>query len=277
MRVSFSSKPRRRLRLSYQRSAREQTRLLERSLQGVLRESFKSRTSAKIRVEAARVRVFIDVGGVNRTIVESRLNSTLINLQKKLEFITRKHVIVDIADNKPGNFARKARSRGIAIPGYVAGSPHHTSLDTSLAPAVLETSVPVGKRPTPAPRSRLQRARLLQKTISRSPHLIKSPSFEPKAAGQSVVEELKAAEGGAWTSRDLRMKLGVSKRELVVRRSEFRIMFWQDTDDQYHYPKWQFTESGELLAGVREVLGVFQSLDVWRIMLYFLERRVETG
>jgi hypothetical protein len=50
-------------------------------------------------------------------------------------------------------------------------------------------------------------------------------------------------------------------------------VFWRNAKHDFHYPKWQFTESGALLHGVPEVLQTFRSQDEWRVMRYFLGPR----
>jgi hypothetical protein len=96
-------------------------------------------------------------------------------------------------------------------------------------------------------------------------------------AGRHLVETAKTAEGGAWTAPDLTDEFGLSASTLHRRRKEHRIVSWRDAQHQFHYPKWQFTETGALLPGVKEILGLFRSPDEWRVMRYFLTPWHELG
>ena len=98
-------------------------------------------------------------------------------------------------------------------------------------------------------------------------------TFDPYAAGENLVGGLQKAEGGAWTGQDLQEQFALTSATLHRRRKEHRILFWRDAQHEFHYPKWQFTESGALLSGVQEVLQSFQSHDEWRLIRYFLGPR----
>lgn len=98
-------------------------------------------------------------------------------------------------------------------------------------------------------------------------------AFDPHEAGRRMVEELKAAEGGAWTGRELQKRFSLIPATLHRRRKEFRIVYWRDAQHNFHYPKWQFGPVGALLPGIQEVLETLQSHDEWRVMRYFLSPR----
>ena len=100
-------------------------------------------------------------------------------------------------------------------------------------------------------------------------------AFDPYAAGEQLVEELREAEGGAWTGQELRGRFELTPATLCRRRKEHRIISWRDARHDFHYPKWQFTPAGASLPGIQEVLAVFLSGDEWRIMRYFLGKRAQ--
>ena len=100
-------------------------------------------------------------------------------------------------------------------------------------------------------------------------------SFDPYAAGERLVEELQAAEGGAWTGQELLSRFELTPATLHRRRKEHRIIYWRDAQHDFHYPKWQFTAGGALLPGIQEVLAAFESQDEWRIVSYFLGKRAQ--
>jgi hypothetical protein len=100
-------------------------------------------------------------------------------------------------------------------------------------------------------------------------------AFDPCAAGEQFVEELRAAQRGAWTGQELRARFELTPATLCRRRKEHRIISWRDARHDFHYPKWQFTLTGALLPGIQEVLAAFLSRDEWRIMRYFLGKRAQ--
>jgi hypothetical protein len=105
-----------------------------------------------------------------------------------------------------------------------------------------------------------------------------APGFDPNAAGERLVEEMKTAEGGAWTGRDLQGgHFQLTPATLHRRRKEHRIIYWRDARHNFHYPKWQFAPGGALLAGIQDVLAIFQSQDEWRVLRYFLGPRSQLG
>jgi hypothetical protein len=106
------------------------------------------------------------------------------------------------------------------------------------------------------------------------PPVAVGPAFDPGAAGEQLVAEMQAAEGGAWTGQELQgAHFQLTSATLHRRRKEHRIIYWRDARHNFHYPKWQFTPGGALLPGIQEVLELFQSADEWRITSCFLGKR----
>lgn len=97
--------------------------------------------------------------------------------------------------------------------------------------------------------------------------------FDPATAGQRLVEQMQAAEGGAWTGAELLARFGLTPAVLHRRRKEHRIVSWRNSRHEFYYPQWQFTPTGALLPGLQEVLRIFCSQDEWRLMSYFLGAR----
>ena len=96
---------------------------------------------------------------------------------------------------------------------------------------------------------------------------------DPSDAGLELLRQMQRAEGGAWTGAELRTRFGLTPATLHRRRADHRILFWRDAQENFHYPKWQFTLAGASLPGVQEVLQTFCSSDEWRLMRYFLAPR----
>jgi hypothetical protein len=120
--------------------------------------------------------------------------------------------------------------------------------------------------------------RKIQARVAELRKTIKSiQALAPHEAGQRVVIEMQAAEGGACSGTDLNKLFGLTAAVLHRRRKERRIICWRDARHDFFYPRWQFTDSGALLPGVREVLQIFNSDDEWRVMRYFLGVRKQLG
>jgi hypothetical protein len=103
------------------------------------------------------------------------------------------------------------------------------------------------------------------------------PAFSPIEAGLALVTAMQAAEGGAWTGKDLQERFKLSPATLHRKRKEHRILYWRDSRHEFYYPKWQFTPTGALLPGMQEILQTFDSDDEWRVMRYFLGEREQLG
>jgi hypothetical protein len=101
--------------------------------------------------------------------------------------------------------------------------------------------------------------------------------FSPQKAAERIVAELQNAEGGALSGADLKSRWGLTAAVLHRRRKEHRIIYWRDSRHDFFYPQWQFTETGALLAGIQEVLKIFDSDDEWRVMRHFLGARKQLG
>jgi len=104
----------------------------------------------------------------------------------------------------------------------------------------------------------------------------KKPPFDPYAAGLKAVEILKAADGGAFTEADI-LKKGITSVEIQELCKAGAIVVWRDNENKEHFPKWQFTEQFKVMPGIQKALDIFKSTDQWRIMAYFLGRRVSLG
>ena len=111
-------------------------------------------------------------------------------------------------------------------------------------------------------------ATIPQEMVGKSPK-----NFSPEEAGRAVVATMQQEEGGSWTGEDLRKQWQLTAATLHKRRKEHRIIYWRDPQNDFHYPKWQFTDSGALMPGIQDVLQIFKSEDEWRVMRYFLGER----
>jgi len=81
-----------------------------------------------------------------------------------------------------------------------------------------------------------------------------------------------AMEGGAISSAETGRLLGIAEAEVLRRWRSHRLVGWKE-GKAAHFPVWQF-KNGELLPGIEEVLQTFHSDDQWRVMGYFLGKRL---
>jgi hypothetical protein len=131
-------------------------------------------------------------------------------------------------------------------------------------------------------RAALKRIRAQMSTLQSAVHemmqeLKEVEPFSPETAGQRLVAEMQQADGGAYSGVNLREKWNLTPAVLHRRRKEHRIIYWRDAQHDFHYPRWQFTDTGALLAGIQEILQLFKSSDEWRVMGYFLGPRKQLG
>ena len=98
-----------------------------------------------------------------------------------------------------------------------------------------------------------------------------------RTRGLLARQELAEAEGGSLSSEAVSSLLGISKTAVLKRLKTGKLLAWREERLQAaRFPKWQFDEHGQVLAGLEEVLGTLDSegrLDVWGKVLFFLQER----
>lgn len=101
------------------------------------------------------------------------------------------------------------------------------------------------------------------------------------ARGLQVRQELAEAEGGSLSSDETARWLGISKTAVLKRLEAGRLLAWREERLQAaRFPRWQFDEHGQVLAGMEEVLECLDqdpSLDAWGKILFFLQTRAGLG
>jgi len=95
------------------------------------------------------------------------------------------------------------------------------------------------------------------------------------ARGEKVRQQLAAEEGGSASSTDVAGLLRVAKSTVIRRWRSHRLVAWKQ-DRAVRFPRWQF-DGARLLEGIEEILKTFHSDDQWRVMRYFLSKRVSLG
>lgn len=127
-------------------------------------------------------------------------------------------------------------------------------------------------------------ARLLNVAFDLS--LVGSETREGKLAratlrGLEARQQLAEAEGGSLSSEDASRLLGISKTAVLKRLDAGRLLAWREERLQAaRFPRWQFDEHGQVLAGLEEVMTILnqdERLDAWGKILFFLEEKRDLG
>lgn len=126
-----------------------------------------------------------------------------------------------------------------------------------------------GKRKTPATKPRY--------TPPAEKPLTTTAVLDPRVAaaivrGEIVRWKLAAAEGGAISGKETAPLLGISEAAVIRRWRGHRLVGWK-VRNAVHFPVWQF-QGRTLLTGIEDVLQIFRSDDQWRVLIYFLGKRL---
>jgi hypothetical protein len=101
------------------------------------------------------------------------------------------------------------------------------------------------------------------------------------ARGLEARQKLAEAEGGSLSSEEVARLLRLSKTAVLKRLEAGRLLAWREERLQAaRFPRWQFDEHGQVLAGFEDVLGVLneaQGLDAWGKVLFFLQTKTSLG
>lgn len=109
-----------------------------------------------------------------------------------------------------------------------------------------------------------------------------SPSREQKLAratirGTETRQQLKEAEGGSISSEEAADLLEISKTAVLKRLAAGNLLAWRSERlNAARFPRWQFTEEGSVLPGMKEVLAILnqgERLDTWAKILFFLQAK----
>jgi hypothetical protein len=101
------------------------------------------------------------------------------------------------------------------------------------------------------------------------------------ARGLEERQNLAEAEGGSLSSEEVARLLRISKTAVLKRLEVGRLLAWREERLQAaRFPRWQFDEHGQVLAGLTEVLDCLnqdQGLDAWGKVLFFLQTKTSLG
>jgi hypothetical protein len=99
--------------------------------------------------------------------------------------------------------------------------------------------------------------------------------------GLEARQQLAEAEGGSLSSEDASRLLRISKTAVLKRLDAGRLLAWREERLQAaRFPRWQFDEHGQVLAGMEEVLTILnqdERLDAWGKILFFLQEKRGLG
>ncbi|MDJ0658990.1 MAG: hypothetical protein QNJ42_05805 [Crocosphaera sp.] len=103
---------------------------------------------------------------------------------------------------------------------------------------------------------------------------LKPPLAEAKNRGLKIKKQLLEAEGGCAKSKKISETLGMSPQVIDQRRQQGKLMGFSNEKGKYIYPLWQFTNKGETINGLEEVLEKLQDFDPWMQIAFFLNPNV---
>ena len=99
--------------------------------------------------------------------------------------------------------------------------------------------------------------------------------------GLEARQQLAEAEGGSLSSEVASRLLRISKTAVLKRLDAGRLLAWREERLQAaRFPRWQFDEHGQVLAGLEEVLTILnqdERLDAWAKILFFLQEKSGLG
>ena len=99
--------------------------------------------------------------------------------------------------------------------------------------------------------------------------------------GLGARQRLAEAEGGSWSSEEAAQRLQISKTAVLKRLAAGRLLAWREERLQAaRFPRWQFDEHGQVLAGLEEVVEILhqdERLDAWGKILFFLQEKPSLG
>jgi hypothetical protein len=97
------------------------------------------------------------------------------------------------------------------------------------------------------------------------------------ARGWEARQRLVDAEGGSLSSEEVARLLRISKTAVLKRLEAGRLLAWREERLQAaRFPRWQFGEHGEVLAGLTDLLECLDqdpALDPWSKILFFLQKK----
>jgi hypothetical protein len=102
----------------------------------------------------------------------------------------------------------------------------------------------------------------------------KPKSATPSESGFELTRILTEAEGGCYALDEAAKFLGIACDVLRGHVESGHLVSWIDEQDEIRLPRWQFDARGGMLTGIHPILDVFSSRDQWRVMRYFLGKRV---
>lgn len=101
------------------------------------------------------------------------------------------------------------------------------------------------------------------------------------ARGLEARQKLTEAEGGSLSSEEVARLLGISKTAVLKRLHTGKLLAWREERLQAaRFPRWQFTERGQVLKGLPKTLELLQEnehLDAWAKVLFFLQKKDQLG
>ena len=98
----------------------------------------------------------------------------------------------------------------------------------------------------------------------------RDPLAKAKIRGLKLKQQLIETEGGCASSEEIAKMLGISRQAINQRRQRGKLIGLSKGKGKYLYPLWQFTDTGNTLSGLEDVLEKLQDFDPWMQITFFL-------
>ena len=102
----------------------------------------------------------------------------------------------------------------------------------------------------------------------------RDPLAKAKIRGLKLKQQLIETEGGCASSEEIAKMLGISRQAINQRRQRGKLIGLSKGKGKYLYPLWQFTDTGNTLSGLEDVLEKLQDFDPWMQITFFLNPSV---
>ena len=89
----------------------------------------------------------------------------------------------------------------------------------------------------------------------------RDPLAKAKIRGLKLKQQLIETEGGCASSEEIAKMLGISRQAINHRRQRGKLIGLSKGKGKYLYPLWQFTDTGNTLLGLEDVLEKLQDFD----------------
>ena len=101
------------------------------------------------------------------------------------------------------------------------------------------------------------------------------PLAPARLRGLKVKQAIMQAEGGCISAQEAAKLTQATPAAVSKARKEGRLIGLSTGQNGWIYPRWQFTESGGYLPGLKEIIGELRELGAWGQTMFILQRNYD--